>query len=55
MGKIRRHDGMVGRRICKRIEHHSLHARQYAYEKLEMALHDRKVTRWFATGIVVYP
>ena len=24
---------------------------KYAYEKLEMALHDRKVTRWFATGI----
>ena len=39
MGKIRRHDGMVSRRIRKRIEHHSLHARQIRYEKLEMALH----------------
>ena len=24
---------------------------KYCYEKLEMALHDKKVTRWFATGI----
>lgn len=29
---------------------HYMHDK-YAYEKLEMALHDRKVTRWFATGI----
>jgi formate C-acetyltransferase len=24
---------------------------KYCYEKIQMALHDRKVTRWFATGI----
>lgn len=24
---------------------------KYCYERLQMALHDRKVTRWFATGI----
>lgn len=29
---------------------HYMHDK-YAYEKIEMALHDRKVTRWFATGI----
>lgn len=29
---------------------HYMHDK-YAYEKLEMALHDRLVTRWFATGI----
>ena len=42
---------MVGRRLreCLNIIHY-MHDK-YAYEKLEMALHDRKVTRWFATGI----
>ena len=29
---------------------HYMHDK-YSYEKLEMALHDKKVTRWFATGI----
>ena len=29
---------------------HYMHDK-YAYEKLEMALHDRQVKRWFATGI----
>ena len=29
---------------------HYMHDK-YAYEKLEMALHDKDVTRWFATGI----
>ena len=29
---------------------HYMHDK-YCYEKLEMALHDKKVTRWFATGI----
>ena len=29
---------------------HYMHDK-YAYEKLEMSLHDRKVTLWFATGI----
>ena len=29
---------------------HFMHDK-YCYEKLEMALHDKKVTRWFATGI----
>ena len=24
---------------------------RYCYERLQMALHDKKVTRWFATGI----
>ncbi|MFR3751988.1 MAG: pyruvate formate lyase family protein [Enterocloster sp.] len=24
---------------------------KYSYERLQMALHDKKVTRWFATGI----
>ena len=29
---------------------HYMHDK-YCYEKLQMALHDKKVTRWFATGI----
>ena len=29
---------------------HYMHDK-YCYEKIQMALHDRKVTRWFATGI----
>lgn len=29
---------------------HYMHDK-YSYEKIQMALHDRKVTRWFATGI----
>jgi len=29
---------------------HFMHDK-YCYEKLQMALHDKKVTRWFATGI----
>ena len=29
---------------------HYMHDK-YCYEKIEMALHDKKVTRWFATGI----
>lgn len=29
---------------------HFMHDK-YSYEKLQMALHDKKVTRWFATGI----
>lgn len=29
---------------------HFMHDK-YCYEKVQMALHDRKVTRWFATGI----
>ncbi|MCD8118062.1 MAG: formate C-acetyltransferase [Lachnospiraceae bacterium] len=29
---------------------HYMHDK-YCYERLQMALHDRKVTRWFATGI----
>lgn len=29
---------------------HYMHDK-YSYEKLQMALHDKKVTRWFATGI----
>ncbi len=29
---------------------HYMHDR-YCYERLQMALHDKKVTRWFATGI----
>ena len=29
---------------------HYMHDK-YCYERLEMALHDKKVTRWFATGI----
>ena len=29
---------------------HYLHDK-YSYERLQMALHDKKVTRWFATGI----
>ena len=29
---------------------HSMHEK-YCYESLEMALHDKEVTRWFATGI----
>ena len=29
---------------------HYMHAK-YCYESLEMALHDKEVTRWFATGI----
>ena len=29
---------------------HYMHDK-YSYEKLQMALHDRQVTRWFATGI----
>lgn len=29
---------------------HYMHDK-YCYEKVQMALHDRKVTRWFATGI----
>ena len=29
---------------------HSMHDK-YCYESLEMALHDKEVTRWFATGI----
>lgn len=29
---------------------HYMHDK-YSYEKLEMALHDKKITRWFATGI----
>ena len=29
---------------------HLMHDK-YCYEKLEMALHDKKVRRWFATGI----
>lgn len=29
---------------------HYMHDK-YSYEKLEMALHDNKITRWFATGI----
>ena len=29
---------------------HYMHDK-YCYEKIQMALHDKKVTRWFATGI----
>ena len=29
---------------------HYMHDK-YCYESLEMALHDKEVTRWFATGI----
>ena len=29
---------------------HNMHDK-YSYERLQMALHDKKVTRWFATGI----
>ena len=29
---------------------HYMHDK-YSYERLQMALHDKKVTRWFATGI----
>lgn len=37
-----------------RFEHHSHYMHdKYAYEKLEMVLHDRKVTRWFATVLLV--
>lgn len=32
-------------------EHHTLQHDKYSYERLQMALHDKKVTRWFATGI----
>ena len=24
---------------------------KYSYERLQMALHDKNITRWFATGI----
>ncbi len=33
---------------------HYMHDK-YCYEKLEMALHDKKVRRWFATGIAGFP
>ena len=29
---------------------HYMHDK-YCYEKVQMALHDKNVTRWFATGI----
>ena len=49
--EARTNDGLAGGRLRQRHEHHPLHARQCAYERLEMALHDYAPLRTMAFGM----